>query len=171
MIIEVVRGDITQVDAEVLVTAANSALVGGGGVDAAIHRAAGPLLLQALRPLSPCPPGGAVITPAFDLDPPVRHIVHAVGPRWGVDEPAAELLASAYVESLRRCDEVGAASIAFPSISTGVYRYPLEEACRVSVDALRNATTNVDRCLLVAFDLRTEELWQRAVAVTGAADG
>ncbi|BEP16111.1 O-acetyl-ADP-ribose deacetylase [Acidothermaceae bacterium B102] len=163
MLIEVMQGDITRVSAEVLVTAANSALVGGGGVDAGIHRAAGPQLLQALRPLSPCPPGGAVVTPAFDLGPTVHHVVHAVGPRWGIDEPAAALLASAYVESLRRCDEVGATSVAFPSISTGVYRYPLEEACRVSVEALRSATTKVDRCLLVAFDVRTEQCWRQAL--------
>jgi O-acetyl-ADP-ribose deacetylase (regulator of RNase III) len=161
--IEVRRGDITEVDAEVLVTAANSALVGGGGVDAAIHHAAGPQLLQSLRPLSPCPPGGAVITSAFDLGPAVHHVVHAVGPRWGIDEPAEELLASAYVESLRRCDEVGATSVAFPSISTGVYRFPLEQACAISVAALRAATTQVRRCLLVAYDVRTEQCWRRAL--------
>jgi len=161
MHIEVVRGDITEVDVEVVVTAANSELAGGGGVDAAVHRAAGSQLLRALWPLAPCPPGGAVITPAFDL--PVRYIVHAVGPRWGIDEPAAELLASAYTESLRRCDEVGAASVAFPSISTGVYRYPLEQACVISVEALRTATTKVDRCLLVAFDVRTEQCWRQAL--------
>ena len=163
MRIEVRRADITTVEADALVTAANSALVGGGGVDGAIHRAAGPQLLQALRPLSPCPPGGAVVTPAFDLGPRVRHVVHAVGPRWGIDKPAEELLASAYVESLRRCDEVGASSVAFPSISTGVYHYPLREACTVSVGALRTADTQVELCILVAFDVRTEELWRQAV--------
>ena len=162
MEIEVVQADITTVDTDVVVTAANSALVGGGGVDAAVHRAAGPQLLQALRPLAPCPPGHAVITPAFELR--VGHIVHAVGPRWGIDEPAAELLASAYVESLRRCDEVGATSVAFPSISTGVYRYPLEAACVISVAALRTADTRVERCLLVAFDVRTEQRWRQALA-------
>jgi hypothetical protein len=103
--IEVVRGDITTVNAEVLVTAANSALAGGGGADGAIHRAAGPELLLALRPLAPCPPGSAVITPAFGLPAPVRHVVHAVGPRSGVDEPAADLLASAYLTSLRLRDD------------------------------------------------------------------
>lgn len=87
MEIEVIRADITVVDVDVVVTAANRALVGGGGVDAAVHEAAGPQLLQALRPLAPCPPGGAVITPAFDLGPAVHHIVHAVGPRWGWTSP------------------------------------------------------------------------------------
>jgi O-acetyl-ADP-ribose deacetylase (regulator of RNase III) len=164
MQIEVVPGDITQVDVEVVVTAANSALAGGGGVDGAIHRAAGPQLLAALRPIGHCPPGGAVVTPAFDLDPPVRHVVHAVGPRWGIDEPAPELLALAYTESLRRCEDVGATSVAFPCISTGIYGYPLEEACVVSVTALRGASTQVERCLLVAFDVRTEQCWRQALA-------
>jgi O-acetyl-ADP-ribose deacetylase (regulator of RNase III) len=164
MRIEVIAGDITTVAADVLVTAANSQLVGGGGVDAAVHRAAGPQLLRALRPLAPCPPGDAVITPAFDLPAPVRHVVHAVGPRFGVDEPAAELLASAYRQSLRLCDEVRAAIVAFPSLSTGAYRYPLLPACAVSVRALREAATSVERCLLVAFDARTESAWRHALS-------
>lgn len=167
MDIEVVIGDITAASVEAVVTAANAALVGGGGVDGAVHRAAGPELLQALRPLAPCPPGGAVVTPAFRFAPPVRWVVHAVGPRYGVDEPAAELLASAYLSSLARCDEVGATSVAFPSISTGAYGYPLHEACEVSARALREAVTNVERCLLVAFDPKTQRLWQRALGGAG----
>jgi O-acetyl-ADP-ribose deacetylase (regulator of RNase III) len=162
--IELQQGDITTVAVDAIVTAANAALVGGGGVDGAVHRAAGPELLTALRPLAPCPPGGAVITPAFRLDPPVRFVVHAVGPRYGVDEPAADLLASAYRTSLRRCDEVGALSVAFPAISTGVYGYPLQEAAEVSVAALRGARTAVERCVLVAFDDRTWTAWDRALA-------
>jgi O-acetyl-ADP-ribose deacetylase (regulator of RNase III) len=163
MLIEVVVDDITQVQAEVLVTAANSPLVGGGGVDGAIHRAAGPGLLRALRPLAPCPVGSAVITPAFALPAPVRHIVHAVGPRFGVDEPAEELLASAYQASVHLCDQVSARSVAFPSISTGAYDFPLLRACEISVDALRQVTTGVERCLLVAFDSKTEKFWRRAL--------
>jgi O-acetyl-ADP-ribose deacetylase (regulator of RNase III) len=163
MEISVVRGDITAVPVEVVVTAANSALAGGGGVDGAVHRTAGPELLQALRPLAPCPAGGAVVTPAFRFPPPVRYVVHAVGPRYGVDEPAAELLASAYESSLARCDEVGAASVAFPSLSTGVYGYPLAEACAVSVRALRAAQTRVATCLLVAFDADTQAAWEQAL--------
>jgi O-acetyl-ADP-ribose deacetylase (regulator of RNase III) len=163
MQIEVVTGDITRVEVDVLVTAANAPLVGGGGVDAAIHRAAGPRLLQALRPLAPCEIGGAVITPAFDLGPSVRYVVHAVGPRYGVDEPAAALLARAYRTSLARCDEVTARSVAFPSISTGAYGYPLLEACRISIEALRQASTQVDRCVLVAFDAKTAKFWSRAL--------
>ncbi|MBT0769910.1 macro domain-containing protein [Kineosporia sp. J2-2] len=164
MEIQVVRGDITACDVDVVVTAANAPLIGGGGVDGAVHRAAGPQLLQALRPLAPCPPGEAVRTPAFGLGPRVRHIVHAVGPRYGVDDPAAELLASAYRVSVRQCDEVGAGSVAFPALSTGAFGYPLFEACQVSVQALRRIETSLRLCLLVAFDERTRKFWERALA-------
>jgi O-acetyl-ADP-ribose deacetylase (regulator of RNase III) len=164
MEIEVVRGNIVRADADVIVTAANHALIGGGGVDGAVHDAAGPELLAALRPLAPRPPGSAVITPAFGLGPRVTHVVHAVGPRYRVDEPTAELLASAYLASLALCDEVGAASVAFPALSTGAFGYPLHEACKVSVRALRGADTRVHRCLLVAFDERTSKFWTRALS-------
>ena len=105
-----------------------------------------------------------MVTPAFELNPPVRYIVHAVGPRYGVDEPAAELLAAAYQASLRCCDEVGAVSVAFPALSTGAFGYPLFEACQVSVTALREAETRVQRCVLMAFDDRTWRFWDRALA-------
>lgn len=121
MKVEVVQADITNVQVDVIVTAANSPLIGGGGVDGAVHRVAGGELLQALRPLSPCPVGGAAITPAFRFPPPVRHIVHAVGPRYGVDERAAELLAGAYQASLTLAGQVDAESIAFPSLSTRAF--------------------------------------------------
>jgi O-acetyl-ADP-ribose deacetylase (regulator of RNase III) len=164
MDIEVIQADITTVAAEALVTAANSPLVGGGGVDGAIHRAAGPRLLAALRPLAPCPPGGAVITPAFDLPAPVRFVIHAVGPRYGIDNPAEELLASAYLESLNRADEAGVRSIAFPSLSTGAFHYPLAEAARISVRTLREAKTNVRRCILVAFDEQVAKRWRAQIS-------
>jgi O-acetyl-ADP-ribose deacetylase (regulator of RNase III) len=164
MQIEVVTGDIVQAQVEVLVTAANAALRGGGGVDGAIHRAAGPELLQALRSLAPCQIGGAVITPAFRIPAPVRFVVHAVGPRYGLDEPAAELLSGAYAQSLARCDEVGATTVAFPALSTGVYGYPLSDACEISVAALKATHTQVERCVLVAYDAKTQELWQEALA-------
>lgn len=163
MRIEVVAGDITRAQTEAIVAAANRHLAGGGGVDGAIHRAAGPRLLAALRPLAPCPVGDAVVTPAFELPAPIRYVVHAVGPRYGVDEPADELLQAAYRAALRRCDEVGAASVAFPSISTGAYRFPLPRACALSVAALREADTQVERCLLVAFDDKTLRRWQAAL--------
>ena len=158
-----IRGDITESDTEAIVTAANRSLVGGGGVDGAVHRAAGPGLLAALRPLAPCPPGQAVITEAFGLQSPIRWVVHAVGPRHGVDEPADDLLASAYTSALARCDEVGATSVAFPSLSTGAYRFPLLDACRISVQALLEASTSVTACRLVAFDVKTEQFWLRAI--------
>jgi O-acetyl-ADP-ribose deacetylase (regulator of RNase III) len=160
MQIEVVTGDITAVSVDAVVTAANSGLRGGGGVDGAVHRAAGPRLLAACREIGGCPTGAAVVTPAFDLEPRVRWIVHAVGPVWSGSDDDARLLASAYRESLARADEVAARSIAFPAISTGVYGYPREEAACVSVAALRSASTTVERCLLVAFDRATAVLWE-----------
>ncbi|ROP44915.1 macro domain-containing protein [Pseudokineococcus lusitanus] len=166
MRIEVVAGtsgDVTRQPVDAVVTAANRALRGGGGVDAAVHGAAGPELLTASRALAPCPTGSAVVTPAFDLAP-VRWVVHAVGPRWSGRPEDPVLLASAYTASLARADEVGATSVAFPSISTGVYGYPAPEAARVSVGALRAARTRVELALLVA---RTEEqagLWEGALA-------
>jgi O-acetyl-ADP-ribose deacetylase (regulator of RNase III) len=159
--LRVVRGDITRQSADAVVTAANEELRGGGGVDAAVHAAAGPALLEACRGLAPCPAGSAVVTPAFDL-PTARWVVHAVGPVYAGPRDAA-LLASAYVESLRRADEVGARSIAFPSISTGVYGYPDDEAATVSVAAIRSAETAVDDVLLVAFGERMARSWAKAL--------
>src|SRR4051794_1660768 len=159
MRIELVRGDITTYrDVDAIVTAANTPLRGGGGVDGAVHAAAGPQLLAACRALAPCPAGSAVITPGFDLAP-VQWVVHAVGPIYS--GPAdAEVLASAYRSSLARADEVGARSVSFPSISTGVYGYPDEQAAQVSVAASRAATTEVERVVLVAFGRRMHDLWQ-----------
>ena len=162
MRITVVRADITAQRVDAIVTAANVPLRGGGGVDAAVHAAAGPELLRACRELAPCPTGSAVITPAFDLAP-VRWVIHAVGPRY-LGPADAELLASAYVQSLARADQVGARSVAFPSISTGVYRYPAAEAAEVSVAALRGALTNVDSVLLVAFTPQMAKLWKSALS-------
>jgi O-acetyl-ADP-ribose deacetylase (regulator of RNase III) len=161
MQIRVVRGDITRQQVEAIVTAANRGLRGGGGVDGAVHRAAGPRLLEACRQLAPCPAGSAVVTEAFDLAP-VSWVIHAVGPTYSGPEDAA-LLASAYVSALRRADEVGARSVAFPSISTGVYGYPADEAARVSVQALRSATTAVETVLLVAFSDHAATLWEAAL--------
>jgi O-acetyl-ADP-ribose deacetylase (regulator of RNase III) len=161
MKITVVRGDITGQQVDAIVTAANVPLMGGGGVNGAVHAAAGPELLRACRELAPCPTGSAVVTPAFDLAP-VRWVIHAVGPVYSRPADAA-LLASAYVESLARADEVGARSVAFPSISTGVYGYPAAEAAQVSVAALRGAVTQVETVLLVAFTAHMAELWERAL--------
>ena len=164
MKIEVIRGDITELEVDAVVTAANTALRGGGGVDGAVHSAAGPDLVKASRALAPCPPGSAVVTPAFAMQPRVRWIVRAVGPRWrGGRAGEADQLASAYRASLARADEVSARSVAFPSISTGVYGYPADEAAQVSVTALRHSVSSVERCILVAWNEHAARLWERAL--------
>lgn len=156
------EGDITAMrDVDAIVTAANWRLRGGSGVNGAVHAAAGPRLLRASSALAPCSVGQAVVTPAFDLTP-VRWVVHAVGPdarRLGV---RPDLLAAAYQAALARADEVRARSITFPSISTGVYEYPEEEAAALSVGAIRSAATDVEPVRLVAYGRRTYELWQAA---------
>jgi len=158
--IEIVLGDITAERVDAIVTAANESLMGGGGVDGAIHRAAGPKLAEAGQALAPCDPGDAKATPAFDLDPPVRYVIHTVGPVWdGGAYGEAELLASCYRRCLEVADELGAKSIAFPAISTGVYGYPPDEAVEVAVHTVRTTPTDVELIRLVAFDEDTYELY------------
>jgi O-acetyl-ADP-ribose deacetylase (regulator of RNase III) len=142
-----------------VVNAANSSLLGGGGVDGAIHRAAGPELLAACRPLGGCPVGEARATPAYQL--PARWVIHTVGPVWrGGKEGEPELLGSCYRRSLEVADGLGARSVAFPAISTGAYGYPPEAAARVAVETLRGTATEVELVRLVAFDQRTLRLYQ-----------
>ncbi len=118
--IEIAVGDIAAEQVDAIVTAANESLLGGGGVDGAIHRAAGPRLALAGAVIAPCDPGDAVVTPAFDLDPPVRHVIHTVGPVWeGGGYGEAEVLAACYRRSLEVADELGVRSVAFPAIATG----------------------------------------------------
>src|SRR5512145_1600389 len=151
-VIEVVQGDITREHVDAIVTAANESLLGGGGVDGAIHRAAGPRLAQAGGAIAPCDPGDAMATPAFDLDPPVRHVIHAVGPIWeggGYDE--ADILASCYRRSLEVADDLGVRSIAFPAIATGNYGFPPKLAARIAVHTIRATPTSVESIRLVAF--------------------
>ncbi|MDP8937204.1 MAG: O-acetyl-ADP-ribose deacetylase [Actinomycetota bacterium] len=160
MRIEALRGDITAEVVDAVVNAANPSLLGGGGVDGAIHRAAGPELLEACRALGPCPTGDAKATPAFRL--PCRWVIHTVGPVYrGGGSGEAELLASCYRRCLEVADDLGARSVAFPAISTGVYGYPRPEAATVAVDTLRSTPTAVEVVRLVAFDDETLRLYRR----------
>jgi O-acetyl-ADP-ribose deacetylase (regulator of RNase III) len=160
MRIEAVQGDITQEDVDAIVNAANQSLLGGGGVDGAIHRAAGPELLEACRELGGCATGDAKATPGFGL--PARWVIHAVGPRYrGGGAGEAELLASSYRRALEVADELGARSVAFPAISTGIYGYPPEEAAETAIRTLRSTPTSVELVRLVAFDEQTYRLYQR----------
>jgi O-acetyl-ADP-ribose deacetylase len=158
--LEAVLGDITHESVEAIVNAANESLRGGGGVDGAIHRAAGPRLAAAGAALAPCRPGDAKATPAFDLDPPITHVIHTVGPVWhGGGRGEAQVLESCYRRCLEVADELGVRSIAFPAISTGVYGFPREQAADVAVRTLRTAVTSVEVVRLVAFDEATYQLY------------
>jgi O-acetyl-ADP-ribose deacetylase (regulator of RNase III) len=158
--IEAARGDITREAVDAIVNAANTSLLGGGGVDGAIHRGAGSELLEACRQLGGCPTGDARATPGFRL--PARWVIHAVGPVWrggGRGEP--DQLASCYRRSLEIAGELGARSVAFPAISTGVYGFPSEQAARIAVETVRSAHTTVELVRLVAFDDHTYGLYRQ----------
>jgi O-acetyl-ADP-ribose deacetylase (regulator of RNase III) len=163
MHISVHIGDITKLDVDAIVNAANSSLLGGGGVDGAIHRAAGPELLEACRPLGGCETGDAKTTPGFAL--PAKWVIHTVGPVWhGGTGGEAGLLASCYRRSIEEADRVGAKTVAFPAISTGVYGYPKADAAQIAVSTLTSLDTDVDGVVLVAFDEETADLYERALA-------
>jgi O-acetyl-ADP-ribose deacetylase (regulator of RNase III) len=164
MRIEITQGDITTEAVDAIVNAANSALAGGGGVDGAIHRAAGAAKLRgACAALGGCDTGDAKATPGFSLQ--ARWIIHTVGPVWrGGQQGEEELLASCYRRCLAVADEIGARSLAFPAISTGVYGYPRRAAAETAVATLRAATTDVELVRLVAFDEETLELYRVALA-------
>jgi O-acetyl-ADP-ribose deacetylase (regulator of RNase III) len=160
MHLEAVKGDITAETVDAIVNAANRSLLGGSGVDGAIHRAAGPELVEACRPLGGCKTGDAKATPGFRL--PARWVIHTVGPVWrGGDHGEPDLLASCYRRSLEEADVVGARAVAFPAISTGVYGYPREPAAQIALATLRRTATGVERVVLVAFDHDTAALYER----------
>ncbi len=158
--LEAVLGDITAEQVDAVVNAANSGLRGGGGVDGAIHRAAGADRLQAAcRAIGECPPGAAVVTDGFDL--PARFIIHTVGPVWhGGTSKEPETLASCYRNALSAADEVGARTVAFPAISTGVFGYPPGQAAEVAVTTVRAADTDVTLVRFVAFDVAMLDRYQ-----------
>jgi len=161
--IEILRADITTLDVDAVVTAANSGLAGGGGVDGAIHRAAGPELARASRALAPCAPGDAVITRGFGLR--ARYVIHAVGPVWiDGDSGEPEVLRSAYDRSfaLARAQK-DVTSIAFPAISTGVYGFPRPLAAEIAMDAMQRHESWFGRIVACAFDAETESLYRDAL--------
>lgn len=164
--ISVVQGDITQLTVDVVVNAANAALSGGGGVDGAIHRAGGPGLLAECRTLGAARPGEVKLTAAYNL--PAKHVAHAVGPVWrGGDRGEAELLASCYRRALELAADVGAQSIAFPSISTGAYRFPIDKAARIAVDTVHDflATHPLPKSVtFCCFSTRDADLYRRMLA-------
>lgn len=168
--IQVVAGDITQQCVDAIVNAANSQLVPGGGVCGAIHSAAGPELARACREISYCATGDAVTTPGFNL--PARWVIHAVGPVWsGGSDGEAELLASCYRAVVREADRVRAKNIAIPTISAGIYGFPLDDACaiavRTTISALANSS-DVDEVRLVGFTDAACDAYRRALAAEGS---
>ena len=159
-----VQGDITTEDVDAVVNAANSSLLGGGGVDGAIHRAAGPELVQHCRTLGGCPTGEAKVTPGFGLR--ARWIIHTVGPVWrGGHDGEPELLASCYTTSLARADEVGAARVAFPAISTGIFGYPAGAAAEIAVATVGQASTGVSVVRFVCFDDATTAIYDELLHI------
>jgi len=164
--ITVLQGDITQIEADAIVNAANTGLLGGGGVDGAIHRAGGPAILEACRAIRArqggCPVGEAVVTTAGNL--PATYVIHTVGPVWkGGDRNEAELLAMAYRNSLRLAVSLGVKRIAFPNISTGVYGYPKDPAARVAIDTVRQFLVghrDAMEVIFVCFDAENYQIYQ-----------
>ncbi len=153
--IELVRGDITAQEVDAIVNAANSSLLGGGGVDGAIHRAAGPELLEECRGVGGCPTGQARLTKGYRL--PAKYVIHTVGPIYrGGDRGEAELLASAYRESLKLASASGIKTVAFPSISTGAYGYPIEEAANIALPTVMEYLLDHPEIELVRFVLFSE---------------
>ena len=165
--IEVVQGDITDQKVDAIVNAANNSLLGGGGVDGAIHRAAGPALLEECRGLGGCPTGAAKMTRGYNL--PAKHVIHTVGPVWrGGSHDEDRLLAECYRNSLRLARDSGLRSIAFPSISTGVYAFPVERASKIALHEIREFLAQnalPEKVVIVCFDKFTYSVLRRLTLI------
>ena len=167
MNIEIRKGDITTVETDAIVNAANSKLLGGGGVDGAIHRAAGKQLLAECRHLRETtlkdglPAGQAVATDGYDL--PARWVIHTVGPVYAKTKDKSDILASCYRESLRVADEIGATSVAFPAISAGIYGWPMDSATQIAVNTVLDTDTTVETVVFVPFSADAEAAFQAAL--------
>jgi len=164
--IEIYKGDITKQNVDAIVNAANTSLLGGGGVDGAIHRAAGPELLEFNRKLGGCKTGDAKISPGFNL--PAKYIIHTVGPVWnGGKDNEDNLLASCYKNSLRLAVENKIKTLAFPAISTGVYRFPLERATKIAVTEIKKfieKNESIEKVIFVCFDEETYSVYQKLIS-------
>jgi len=161
--IEIIQVDITTLEVDGIVNAANSTLLGGGGVDGAIHRAAGPELKKFCETLGGCPTGAAKITPGFRL--PAKHVIHTVGPMYhGGNSNEATLLANCYRNSLELALQHSVRSIAFPSISTGAYGYPKEEAARIAVKVMHEYEARFERIVACCFSAADKALYESALA-------
>lgn len=165
--IEIHKGDITKLKVDAIVNAANTSLLGGGGVDGAIHRAAGPELLEFNRKLGGCATGEAKISPGFNL--PAKFIIHTVGPVWnGGKNNEDQLLANCYRNSLKLAIENGIKTIAFPAISTGVYRFPLERATKIAVTEVKKfleKNESIEKVIFVCFDEETYKIYQNILEI------
>lgn len=161
--LEIVKGDITKLKVDAIVNAANSSLLGGGGVDGAIHRAAGPKLLEECRKLNGCKTGEAKITNGYNL--PAKFVIHTVGPVWnGGEYNEDNLLESCYKNSLKLAVENKIQTIAFPAISTGIYRFPLERATQIAIKIVKefiSTKPGITKVIFVCFDTKTESLYKK----------
>jgi O-acetyl-ADP-ribose deacetylase (regulator of RNase III) len=165
MKIELIKGDITKINADAIVNAANSSLLGGGGVDGAIHRAGGPDILEECRAIrnrqGKCNTGEAVVTSAGNL--PAKYVIHTVGPVWnGNEEKESKLLADCYNNSLKLAESLSVKTIAFPNISTGIYKFPKELAGKIAVNEVRNFKSDIiEKVIFVCFDDENEMIYKR----------